>query len=102
LRSSFYNVLIVADPSKLKNYEMGSLADYIAMLALTQVSSLDSCPQLPSIMNMLAQDCDGKVGALTDNDIAYLRGLYKAASDQTLGTQRNGIAYQMNQELGGR
>jgi hypothetical protein len=43
LRSVFYRVTIVIDPDKLVDYEIGSLADYIAMLALTQLSGLDTC-----------------------------------------------------------
>jgi len=101
-RSVLYHVIIVADPAKLFEYEMGALADYIAMLALTQLGSLDACQQLPSIVNMLAKDCDRKADALTENDIAYLHALYKAAPDQTLGTQQDQMAYQMEQELKGR
>jgi hypothetical protein len=99
LRSLLYHVTIVADPSQLKEYEMGSLADYIAMLALTQLDSLDTCQQLPSIVNMLAKHCDSKSDTLTENDSAYLRGLYKMASDGTLQTQRDAIAFQMEQGL---
>jgi len=53
-------------------------------LALTQLSSLDTCQQLPSIVNMLATGCDKKASALTDNDLAYLRGLYKMGPGRTL------------------
>ena len=101
LRSEFYNVIIVADRNKLATYEIGPLADYVALLALTQVTSLDTYQQLPSIVNMLAGRCDEKSEVLTVNDKAYLRALYKAASDQTLGIQQNQVAYQMEQELKG-
>jgi hypothetical protein len=99
LRSGLYHVIIVADPNRLKEYEMGSLADYIAMLALTQASSLDTCQQLPSIVNMLAKDCDRKSDALTENDTAYLRGLYKMSPDMNLGVQQDQVAYQMEKDL---
>ena len=102
LRSELYKVIIVADRDKLASYEMGPLADYIAMLALSQVTSLDSCRQLPSIVNMLAEGCERKTGTLTENDKAYLHGLYKATSDQSLGIQQDQMAYQMEQELKGR
>ena len=36
--SGFFNIVIVADPSKLLDYEVGSLADYITMMALSQPS----------------------------------------------------------------
>lgn len=99
LRSEFYNVIIVADPTKLLDYEIGELSDYIAMLALSQITSLDTCRQLPSIMNMLSEGCERKAAALTENDLAYLHGLYKAAPEQSLGMQQDQIAYRMEQEL---
>jgi len=98
-RSALYHVFIVVDPTQLKEYGMGSLSDYIAMLALTQVSSLDACQQLPSIVNMLAKDCDKKSDTLTENDTAYLHGLYKMGAGRALRTQRDEIAYQMEQDL---
>jgi len=98
-RSAFHHVLIVVDPTQLQEYGMGHLSDYIAMLALTQVASLDACQQLPSIVNMLAKDCDRKSDGLTENDTAYLRGLYKMGAGRALRTQRDQIAYQMEQEL---
>jgi hypothetical protein len=99
LRSELHHVTIVADPNQLKEYEIGSLADYIAMLALTQPDSLDTCQQLPSIVNMLAKHCDAKSDVLTENDTAYLHGLYKMSPDRTLRTQQDEIAYQMEQSL---
>ena len=98
-RSGFYHVLIVVDPTQLQDYGMGHLSDYIAMLALTQVASLDACQQLPSIVNMLAKDCDRKSDGLTENDTAYLHGLYKMGAGRGLSIQRDEIAYQMEQEL---
>jgi hypothetical protein len=102
VRSDLYHVMIVADPSKLRDYEMGPLSDYIAMLALTQITSLDACQQLPSIVNMLAEGCERKADTLTENDMAYLHGLYKAAPDRSLGTQQDQMALSMEQELKGR
>jgi len=100
VRSAFYHVLIVADPSKLQDHGIGPLADYIALLALTQINSLDSCRPLPSIVNMLAKDCATKTDMLTKNDATYLRGLYKMSADRRLlATQKGEIADQMNAAL---
>jgi hypothetical protein len=99
--SAFYDVIIVVDQNKLVDYEIGAIADYISMLALAQLNALDTCQQLPSIVNMLAVGCERKVDALTDNDIAYLRGLYKMSPDRTLRTEQDEIAYQMGQHLKG-
>jgi hypothetical protein len=95
VRSTFYHVLIVANPDDLKEYEMGALGDYIAMVALSQLDSLDACQQLPSIVNMLAKNCNEKIEAVTENDTAYLRGLYSSSPDSNLNLQEDAIAYQM-------
>jgi hypothetical protein len=102
LRSSFYHVIIAADPTKLGDYEIGSLADYIALLALTQLDSPDTCQQLPSIVNMLAKGCDKPASALTENDLAYLRGLYHMSLERTLRVQQDEMAYRMEQNLNGK
>jgi hypothetical protein len=100
LRSGLYNVVIIADPTKLVDYEMGTLADYIAMLALAQVNTPDSCQPLPSILNLLAGNCASKSNALTDNDLGYLTALYKMSPDRTIQVQRDEMTYQMQQSLG--
>jgi len=103
VRSVFYHVLIVADPSKLQDHGIGPLADYIAVLALTQINSLDTCQQLPSIENMLAQGCAAKTDMLTKNDAAYLRGLYQMSADRKLlASQKTDIADGMSAMLAGR
>jgi hypothetical protein len=102
MHSAFHNIIILADPNKLLKYEIGTLADYIAMLALTQVNSLDTCQQLSSIVNLLASSCEQKANAMTDTDRAYLRGLYKMGLDRNLRTQQDEVAYQMEQSLAGR
>jgi hypothetical protein len=102
MRSAFHNIIILINPNKLVEYEIGSLADYISLLALTQLNSLDACQQLPSVVNMLAAGCERKADALSDNDLAYLRGLYKMSLDGTLRVQQAEVAYQMNESLEGR
>jgi hypothetical protein len=95
ISSTLYNVIIVADPSKLGDYEMGSLADYIAMLALSQPKSFDSCWEVPSITNLLSKDCesDRKTATLSDNDAVFLYGLYKMSTGDNIHIQRNQIRY---------
>ena len=95
LQTIFRHVLIVADPPKLTDYEVGTFADYIAMLSLTQLNSLDVCQQLPSIINLLAQGCSSQPGQISESDLAYLHGLYAMRADGNLRMQKDGIAYQM-------
>lgn len=97
--SSFFNVLILAEPGKLYDYEVGALADYIALIALTQPDSLDRCAGLLSISNLLARDCGASAAHITDTDLAYLRALYSLPGGDFLVTQREYIKRQMSKAL---
>ncbi len=101
-RSTLYHVIIVAEPAKLLDHEIGALADYIAMLALTQLSSLDACQHLPSIVNLLAPGCSNPAQSLTESDLGYLRGLYKMGPSSNLRGQEDAIASAMQQQLDGK
>ena len=102
ISSELNHVIVVAEPGKLLDHEIGELADYIAMLSLAQIGSLDVCQPLPSIVNMLAKDCGHPAQALTDNDLAYLKGLYKMSPDGSARSQAGQISYQMQQSLTGK
>jgi hypothetical protein len=97
--STFFNVLIVGEPAKLLEYEIGTLADYIAMLALADPGALESCAEFPTILNLLVPGCSRIATNLTEGDFAYLRGLYKTTPANTLQTQRGEMRYQMQQVL---
>jgi hypothetical protein len=97
--SGLYNVLIVAEPAKLLDFEVGSLADYVTMLALAQPASLDNCQELPSISNMLAKGCASASLKITDADLAYLHGLYRVPRGSSLSAQQGGIRYEMKKTL---
>jgi hypothetical protein len=99
-RSSFFHVIVVADANRLAGYQIGPLSDYIAVLALAQINSLDTCQQLPSIVNMLAAGCEQKSADVTENDLAYLRGLYRMSSEKSFIVQQNEIASQMSEPMG--
>jgi hypothetical protein len=78
---------------------MGSMADYIAMLALSRVASPDRCQSLPTITNLLAVDCPRIPGGLSDIDLGYLRGLYHMNSEYSRKIQTHEVVYQVQQEL---
>jgi hypothetical protein len=99
LVSAFYNVLVVAEPARLYDYEIGSLADYITMMALSQ-PSLDACPELPSVSNMLAAGCRGATTSrITDGDLAYLRALYGMPGGEFMAAQEDYIRTEMYKTL---
>jgi hypothetical protein len=102
LRSNFHHITIVADPQQLVDHEMGTISDYIAMLALSQISSLEVCQGLPSITNLIVPGCANTAPGLTDNDRGYLRGLYHMNAERDLRVQQSEVAYQMEKTLVGR
>jgi hypothetical protein len=101
LRSSLYHVIIAANPQKLTDYEIGGIADYVAMLALAQLGGLDSCQSLPTILNLLVPGCEFQTGELTQHDRGYLSGLYKSGADRTLRVQRDEVSYQIERAVSG-
>jgi hypothetical protein len=99
LSSEFFHILIVAEPAKLYEHDVGTIADYVALLALSQQGSPDRCEALPSITNLLAPGCATAARTITDGDLAYLRGLYKMSPTATLQGQRNEMRFQMEKTL---
>ncbi len=103
LKSEFTAAIIVVDTNKIGGQELGPLADYIAMLAISQGQSYDACQSVPTITNLMAPNCaaDMKPAAITDVDMTYLRGLYRMRPDGNLYAERGSIAYEMKKDLGG-
>ena len=103
LKSEFTTAVIIVDARKIGGQEVGPLADYIAMLALSQGKAYDTCQDVPTINNLMASGCaaDLKPSALTDIDATYLRGLYKMDAGRSFLGQRGSIAFEMRKELGG-
>jgi hypothetical protein len=97
LSSLFVNVLVVADGNALDGRPTGPLADYIALLALSQSRTLEGCDGLPSILDLLSTSCGDRPepDGLTDSDVGYLKGLYRTNLETVMSTQKNGIAGQM-------
>ena len=97
LRSDFYNIIIVVGPDSIG--DLDAVSDYVAMLALTQPLTLDSCPSLPTIMSLQAKDCEKHAERLTDIDMAYLEGVYKMDPETIVAIQAGEIADHMNKTL---
>lgn len=95
LRSNLHHIVIIVDPRQVAGEELDAVSDYIAMLALTQLGSLDTCQTLPSIVNLLPKACPSRTGRLSETDLGYLRGLYRMRSGMELVVQKNEIASEM-------
>ena len=103
VRSSIIFVLVVVDTSKVVDYPIGAISDYIAVLALTKPRLLDGCGKLPSIFDLMASACKTeKADSITAGDVAYLRALYKIYPEQTLRLQQSAIANIMLDEFKAR
>jgi beta-lactamase regulating signal transducer with metallopeptidase domain len=93
LKSEFASVVIVADIAKVGSWEIGTIADYVAMLTFARAKTYDRCQAVPSVANVLTECSDG-VGAasLSAFDMAYLKALYTSTSDAPRRLQESGIS----------
>jgi hypothetical protein len=93
ISSAIVNVVIVADVSKIVGRPIGAIADYLAVLALSQTLAPENCGVLPSIMDLMLPDCGDReqLTGVTAGDLAFLRALYKADLEETLSLERSGI-----------
>ncbi len=103
LKTEITAAIVIVDTKRIVGQQIGPLADYIAMIALSQAQSYDTCQDVPTINNLLAANCAAelKPAGLTDIDATYLRGLYKMDAGRSYLGERASIAYVMKKELGG-
>ena len=100
IQAEFNHIVIVVDTSKVTELEMGTLGDYIAMLALSQPERFDTCQDLASITNlMITPACAPAttVSQISPHDMSYLQGLYKMNIAGSLNVQKSQIAHEMKQ-----
>jgi hypothetical protein len=104
LTSELLHVLVIVDTRKVAGDSLRSIADYIAMLALTRMGSLDGCSELPSIIDLLSSGCDerDKPQALTDADTAYLKALYSSDLEMNLNIEQGDMRDRMVAAITGR
>ena len=83
LRVVIGTVIIVVDDDKVEGRKFESLADYVALMALTQARAFARCQAAPSIANLMAADCADALqpDGLTAGDLAWMRGLYHMSAD---------------------
>jgi hypothetical protein len=100
MNTGFDHVLIVIDSTKLAGQDIVPLADYISMLALSQVDSPDACQELPSIVNRMAPGCRHETAdSLSIYDLTYLQGLYHMTAGRSAVLQRSEIGDLMTDRL---
>jgi hypothetical protein len=98
LESVFNNVFIVADSKATEGRDLGMVADYLVMLALSQPRSLDGCNAMASVLDAFAKSaCPGREppDGLTPPDAAYLTALYGTDLDAKTKVEESDIADRM-------
>ena len=96
--------LIVVDANKITGMAIGSISDYLAVLALSQAQSADTCGQLPSITDLMASVCDNreKANQITAGDLSFLRALYTTNLEQPLELEKSNIENNMLRQFQSR
>ncbi len=104
LTSELVHVLVIVDTRKVAGNALQSISDYIAMLALTRVDSLEGCNELPSITDLLSSGCGerDKPQALTAADTAYLKALYSSNLEMNLAIEQVDMRDRMVTSIAGR
>jgi hypothetical protein len=87
--------LILADANKVAGEKIDAVADYIAVLALAKWRGLEKCNAIPTILNLMAEDCADPPRAATSADLALLTGLYSVDPRELGSQQRASIASRM-------
>ena len=100
----FRAITVVASADLLKQHKPATLADYIALLALTRLSSSDACQPVQTIANLLKEGCTFAVrsDAMTAGDLAFLLALYRAVQRPSAASQLGAITNEMKRALEGR
>jgi hypothetical protein len=75
-----YETLVLVDQKRTSGADLTTIADYVAMLALSEPRSPDQCQTLPSVLDLYAGACEGRPAptGLTPSDLAYLKAVYTA------------------------
>ena len=94
-------VILVVDTTKIVGYNIGSIADYLAMLTLSVAQSPDHCDPLPSILDLMSSSCGTreKPTAITAGDLAFLKGLYYRNTGIRSSPSRDDIEFTMMREF---
>lgn len=101
-RQDFSRVIVIVDADDAAGVQMAQLGDYLAMSSLAQLAPDAELSGAPSILDLFdAADAGRPAPAeMTEWDIAYLEGLYRARRNApTARAQRRDIARRMESEL---
>ena len=94
-------VTVVASMDTVQYHELSAVADYLALVILSQTKAFETCEKMETVANLLVPRCDlnNRVDGLMPGDIAFLKALYKADAGGTLVAQQAAIAGEMKKIL---
>jgi hypothetical protein len=75
---SILGVVLVINTKKAVGVDIGSIADYAALVSRTVVQNPDQCDPLPSVLDLMSPACASrdKPAGITAGDVAFLKALY--------------------------
>ena len=94
---AFTYVCIVVDKGRLQGVTLGQLADYIAMVGLTQIKPGAQLSNIPTILRLFDGAPQAALPAMSDWDQAFVKAVY--AAEQSVMVQRSEIAQGMLREI---
>ena len=99
-RADLSIMLIVVDSKRLAGFRLAELGDYLAFVALSN-PGFGPSPDRASILAMFTRPRDsGETFAMTEFDLAYLKGLYDAPAKAGEADQQRSILTTMGRRVG--
>jgi hypothetical protein len=92
---------IIVDANAVAGMTLGTLGDYLALMALAQTPATGRCQPAPSVANLFLKDCAGDLHttSLSEADLAMLTALYQTPEEpEKLQWQRIGGNMRRNLE----
>jgi len=86
----FFSIFAIIDTNRTEHITLDQLADYVAMVGLTNVNLDADIGSAPSILQLFALSAEHQPSGLSSWDTAFLKALYQ--SNQASRTQRFEIA----------
>jgi hypothetical protein len=94
---TFESIVVVVDAKRISGLRVFQLADYAAMVGLTELDLDRGVGDAPSILRLFTAEAGGTPQELTSFDKAFLEALYHTSSQNRL--QRSSIANRVLNEL---
>lgn len=98
-REDFNRVIVIVDATEIEGIRFGAVADYVAMVVLAQLDPAADTSGFPTILNLFS-DPAARPARITEWDLTYLDGLYRAPRDaRNARVQERQIERRMRERL---